>query len=344
MVEDKPLVTVVIPVYKVEKYLSGSIDSALLQNYTNIQIILVNDGSPDKCPDICDEYANKYTNIQVIHKKNGGLSEARNFGIKQAAGKYILFLDSDDQLVVNAIKELVEVAERNNADVVIPDRYYKVDEENDTKELTFHFKTDKETDNPIDFALNTIIGQGRAWRATAILYKVDLIHKNNLSFPVGYIAEDIVFNLSYLKISSNISFLKSPTLLNLKRAESITTTFQENLGDVFLFIDKKVKEFLVETGKNNRIGFIKLNELLCRNTIIYITSIFSSKCYWNKTTRIDNATQFLNNNRVREAFTVNRIAPYFESKTKIFFMKIMFVLIKFKFWKTAFKFSEIVQK
>lgn len=88
--------SIIIPIYNVEKYLRQCIDSVLAENFLDCEIILVNDGSPDGCGEICDEYANKYSHIKVIHKHNGGLSDARNAGIKEAKGDYLIFLDSDD--------------------------------------------------------------------------------------------------------------------------------------------------------------------------------------------------------------------------------------------------------
>ena len=88
--------SIIIPIYKVEQYLRQCIDSVLAQTYTNFEIILVDDGSPDGCPAICDEYANKDSRIKVIHKPNGGLSDARNAGLEVAKGEYVMFLDSDD--------------------------------------------------------------------------------------------------------------------------------------------------------------------------------------------------------------------------------------------------------
>jgi glycosyltransferase involved in cell wall biosynthesis len=95
------LFSIIIPVYKVEKYLDECVQSVLSQSFTDYECILVDDGSPDNCPQICDEYAKKYEQIKIIHKENGGLSDARNVGILQASGEYIVFLDSDDYLADN---------------------------------------------------------------------------------------------------------------------------------------------------------------------------------------------------------------------------------------------------
>ena len=92
----EPLISVIVPVYKVELYLRQCVDSLLAQTYSNLEIILVDDGSPDGCPAICDEYARKDSRVRVIHKPNGGLSDARNVGLDAARGEYIGFIDSDD--------------------------------------------------------------------------------------------------------------------------------------------------------------------------------------------------------------------------------------------------------
>ena len=107
-----PLVSVIVPIYKVEKYLCACVDSILAQTYQNIEIILVDDGSPDNCPKICDDYAQKDSRIRVIHKQNGGLSDARNVGMENANGDYFCFVDSDDfvspQMVEFLIKPLID--------------------------------------------------------------------------------------------------------------------------------------------------------------------------------------------------------------------------------------------
>lgn len=111
-------VSVVIPVYKVEKYLRECVDSVLAQSCTELEVILVDDGSPDRCGQICDEYAAADKRVSVIHKQNGGLSDARNAGLKRASGKYVLFVDSDDMIANNAVEKLLAAAEKNDAQIV----------------------------------------------------------------------------------------------------------------------------------------------------------------------------------------------------------------------------------
>ena len=114
---DNDLISIVVPIYKVEKYLEQCVTSIINQTYQNIEIILVDDGSPDNCGIMCDNYATKDARIKVIHKQNGGLSDARNHGIEIATGKYITFVDSDDYIDSKYIEELYNEIKTNNVKV-----------------------------------------------------------------------------------------------------------------------------------------------------------------------------------------------------------------------------------
>ncbi len=112
------VISIIVPIYNSEKYLKECMDSILSQTYPDMEVLLVDDGSPDNCPQICDEYAAQDGRVQVVHKENGGLSDARNAGIKSASGKYLLFLDSDDKLASEVvIEELIMEIKKNNRDV-----------------------------------------------------------------------------------------------------------------------------------------------------------------------------------------------------------------------------------
>lgn len=134
----KDLISIIVPVYKTEQYIKKCIDSLINQTYTNLEIILVDDGSPDGCPQICDEYAAKDKRIRVIHKENGGLSDARNCGLDSALGGYVAFVDSDDYVAENYVAYLVGLAERHDADIACCDN----------KKVCSH--TEGLTDNGID--------------------------------------------------------------------------------------------------------------------------------------------------------------------------------------------------
>ena len=122
--------SIIVPIYNVAPYLRKCVDRVLAQDITDYEIILVDDGSPDECPQICDGYAEKYDNIRVVHKENAGLSAARNSGIKVATGDYIMFVDSDDYLQPNSLGALMEQVKRDNLDV-LRFRYQNVRESGD---------------------------------------------------------------------------------------------------------------------------------------------------------------------------------------------------------------------
>lgn len=117
------MISVIVPVYKVEKYLDKCVQSILAQTYRNFEILLVDDGSPDNCPQLCDGYAQKYDCIRALHKSNGGLSDARNFGIEHARGNDITFIDSDDFVAPDYLEVLVRLKEKYQADIAVTGIY-----------------------------------------------------------------------------------------------------------------------------------------------------------------------------------------------------------------------------
>ena len=115
----QPMVSVIVPVYKVERYLEQCLVSIVHQSYRHLEILLVDDGSPDNCPQLCDMWAQRDSRIHVIHKPNGGLSDARNAGLRQAHGDLVAFVDSDDWLALDMIEKMTDAMLRNQADMVI---------------------------------------------------------------------------------------------------------------------------------------------------------------------------------------------------------------------------------
>lgn len=183
---NSPLISVIVPIYNVEEYIHQCVDSIIIQTYKNLEIILVNDGSPDNCGEICDDYALKDSRIKVIHKKNGGLSDARNAGLDIAKGEYIVFTDSDDFIH----PQFVEILHTNigDADMAFCDRlrYY----ENAT-EIT---RTDIIT-CPIEvFENDFLLKNFSTYRYSIVVVAWNKLYKSHiwdgLRYPVGKIHED----------------------------------------------------------------------------------------------------------------------------------------------------------
>lgn len=215
-----PLITVIIPIYNVEQYLHQCVDSILNQTYKNLEIILVDDGSPDNCGVICDKYAKLDERIRVIHKKNGGLSDARNAGLNIMQGEYIVFVDSDDWMEPDGINYLYQLAEKNDADLVIGG-VEKVEDESgkiiwttrDTKPLFYAYQKSQEAMK--DMFLNGCASWAR-------LYKKS-VHES-IRFPVGEINEDEAIVLNILDLCQKIVQTNHVVYKYRYRKQSITST------------------------------------------------------------------------------------------------------------------------
>ena len=182
------LISIVVPVYKVEKYLNNCIKSILMQTYENLEIILVDDGSPDKCPKLCDSIAKQDNRVKVIHKKNGGLSDARNVGLAIAKGKYITFIDSDDFIAKDMIEVLYNMCIKLQSDFAMCQKADCNDDDSiatvefDTSEIKY--KTFEKKEKMYAYLVTNEI-ETTVWKK---LYKSTLIKQ--FRFPKGKLHED----------------------------------------------------------------------------------------------------------------------------------------------------------
>lgn len=194
--EYNPQISIIVPVYKVEKYLEHCVNSILNQTFDDFELILVDDGSPDGCPQRCDEMAKKDNRIIVIHKTNGGLSDARNKGIDIAKGKYIAFVDSDDYIACDMYEKLYNNLKQNNADIAMCRAHNIYDDD---------FEHHKYNEGEIRVFLNDDILKALyskkldnfAWNK---LYKRELFQ--NIRYPYGKIYEDLFTTYKLLDLSN----------------------------------------------------------------------------------------------------------------------------------------------
>ena len=187
-----PQISVIVPVYKVEKYIHKCVDSILAQTFTDFELWLVDDGSPDHCGAICDEYAQIDTRVKVIHKKNGGLSDARNTALDVMNGKYIFFVDSDDWISEDALEIMYSALERTGAKVATGNI---VSVREDGTEQALYSPVQDETVLIGEEMLTTLLRPNACNR----LYAADLFQK--LRYPVGRLYEDV---FTYHKILAQI--------------------------------------------------------------------------------------------------------------------------------------------
>ena len=216
------MVSIIVPVYQVEPYLKKCINSLIAQTYTDLEIILVDDGSPDGCPAICDECAKVDSRIKVIHKANGGLSDARNVGMDAASGEYLMFVDSDDWMEDSAVETLLGISLRRNAQLVIGGTRRVEDET--LRVLRADSDDSSETVMSNTQAMAHFFEKGCA--AWGRLYRRE-IH-DGVKFPVGEINEDEAIVLTLLE-RCQTAVKTDRVIYNYRyRPESITTsTFTE---------------------------------------------------------------------------------------------------------------------
>lgn len=237
------MVSIIVPVYGTEVYLPQCIESILSQTYSNIQLILVDDGSPDRCPEICDEYAEKDSRITVIHQDNKGVSVARNIGIHHATGEFIMFVDSDDELVPSSIDILLDDAREYDADIVSGAFITTDSNEGKINCLKNKNVTIYKDDEAILLALRGNVIASSAW---AKLYKASFIR--DIYFEEGKkIFEDVFFVFQ--------CFIKKPTLVyrdvavykyNARTGSASRQSFSDNYLSM-LYFGEKEKEIILKT-------------------------------------------------------------------------------------------------
>lgn len=233
------LVSVVIPVYNVEQYLDRCVKSVINQTYPNLEIILVDDGSPDKCPILCDEWAKKDKRIKVIHKKNAGLGMARNTGIDNSTGAYICFFDSDDYIEINAIYECVKRIQSYKPDIIL----FGSNTINNKAEIVSNMIPDTpkdyyENDEIINYILPNLMGpdpisgknsnlQMSAWAA---MYSNKLIKEKNWRFVSEreYISEDFYSLLSLYKYVTSVVVIKEAFYNYCYNSTSLTHAYRKD--------------------------------------------------------------------------------------------------------------------
>lgn len=209
--------SVIVPVYKVEPYIHKCVDSILGQTYTNLEVILVDDGSPDNCGKICDEYAAKDKRVKVIHKKNGGLSDARNAGIDISTGDIVGFIDSDDYIEARMYQEMIDYMEHNNLDIVCADT-------NQVKGNKIKFKP-RYKKNYVwnkQEALSEILNGNLDNAACNKIYKREII--GNTRFPQGRVYEDVATIYKFIYNADKVGYLSKPYYYYVKRKGSIVTS------------------------------------------------------------------------------------------------------------------------
>lgn len=237
----EPIFSIIVPVYKVEKYLMKCLESITEQTYNDYEIILVDDGSPDRCPAICDEFKDKEPRCKVIHQPNKGLSGARNAGLKAAKGKYVYFLDSDDSIANSLLEELQEIFSKRDVDLIgFNATVYEMDS-------TIILSTGNWTD---EIKKGVEIAQKRVPLSTVPLYcyRRDFLQREQLQFKEGIYYEDILFTAQVFLKNPKVYYMDKNLYFYNKREASITTSevklknYFDLIGICICLIDSESEE------------------------------------------------------------------------------------------------------
>lgn len=314
------MVSIIVPIYNVEQYLEKCIDSIINQTLKDIEIILVDDGSPDNCGQICDEYAKKDNRIKVIHKENGGLSSARNAGLKIATGEYIGFIDSDDYIELNMYEELYNIAKENNIDIVSCN-YNRIAKEIRKSEI--YLPANKVI---IKNEINDLIKKSNynkmLWYVWKALYKREIIEKIN--FIEKPIIEDTPFNLeAYLK-SNSIYHLDKPLYNYIHRENSIMC--EPYKKDLILKLNNQYIEKLNIYKKYNLSGY---EEDLYLNNMCHLMPMILDNVKNHKVSLKDKIKEYKYIRNCQFVIDTFNNISVFEIKTKV---KYLVLLLKFRLY------------
>ena len=236
------LISVIVPIYNVEKYLQKCVDSIINQTYKNLEIILVDDGSPDNCPKMCDDYAEKDSRIKVVHKENGGLSDASNVGMEVATCEYVSFIDSDDYISLDFYETLLETIVDNDSDIVECGvvKFYeneKFDKYNDDLKVTNY-----DTVDALDGLINENPFKQHVWNK---LYKSNIAL--DIPYAVGKLNEDEFWTYQIFGKAKKVTRINKTMYYYFQRGSSI-------MGNGY-----NIKRLDALEGKMNRQAYIEKN-------------------------------------------------------------------------------------
>lgn len=329
----QPYFSIIVPVYKVKKaYLDKCVNSLTEQTFRNIEIILVDDGSPDDCGKYCDEYAAADERICVIHQANGGVSSARNHGMRYVRGEWILFVDSDDWLEPNACEVIFNHTQNTDSDIVEYGAYKNyVDRQlamkRDTGKKMQYFANDPEdklylyrrTIQPPKFTKNAL-ATSTTYYIWSKAFRTEFISENQIEFPIGVpLSEDKVFFVKCLLCFQKISYIQDILYHYRQNSASASHKYLENADKDRLKLMEILQEQIEQMVKELSPVLPNAEKELKRDLgdfIIMISSAVISKKFYHqdyphaKSTRRSGANAFLNEPMIKSAFKQARLKSY----------------------------------
>lgn len=298
------LITIIIPVYNVEKYLNRCIQSVLNQTYKNLEIIMVDDGSTDSSPEICDKYEKRDSRIKVIHQSNGGLSDARNSGLEISKGEYVLFIDSDDYVGTEMIENFYKCLVDTGADTVIGGFRRSVRNKIEIKENTFAGKIyDTEYDIKNNVLKKMLASDGQdqiemsVWK---VLFSMDIIRKNHLRFPERkYLCEDIIFDFDYYPLCKKVAMCNDTSYYYCFNGESLSQAYQKDRFDRLSFQANEMKKRAKKISLDNN-AYLRIDNFYIGNSIHHIKTMVANRKKIKRSSCIQEIRRICNTKQVQK--------------------------------------------
>ena len=294
MPQEQPLISVIVPVYKVEAYLDPCVESIINQTYRNLEIILVDDGSPDRCPEMCDAWAAKDSRIKVVHKKNGGASDARNAGLDVFLGDYVTFIDADDELLPDALSYALEAAD-SGADLILMG-FCIVEADGREREYNEFDCLVRPQDLKTAFArLYKANLLNQVW---AKLYSATLLRENEIRFKDYLWGEDRLFVFDCLEHCSMIA-VRSECKYRyiMHNGESLISKFYPKKFSVCIEADIRAQELCEKFGIPDDAD---LRYMFAKSVFSCITTLFTPSCTLSDEGRIIYVKEIRSNPRVQK--------------------------------------------
>ena len=319
-------VSIIIPVYNVEKYLKDCLDSVICQTYKDIEIILIDDGSPDNCPQICDDYSRSDTRIRVIHQVNGGLSKARNSGLKIAHGEYVIFLDSDDYWLGNdSLERCVQDLEKYHPDVLMFERttYYENGKVTIPGAPNISFINGYSREDAIKALMRTgkfIIS------ACCKFVRRGILEEHNVFFKEGVVSEDLDWTFQMIPYISVLRGFHLPFYAYRKREGSITQSIGrkniEDLLDIIKFWSSEIKSRESnETVRDQLLGYLNYQSFIAMGLVAKIDRAERER-YLNHLEELSWLNLYDINKKTHLAFWARRLFGRHSYKLLSFYMRL----------------------
>lgn len=283
-----PKISVIVPTYNTEKYIGRCIESILNQSYKELELIIINDGSTDSSAEIIKKYAKKDSRIIFIDNKNCGVSESRNIGIRNAKGEYIQFVDSDDFIDENMLKDTLQLLEEQNADMVITGLYLDIERDANinTSIQTFDYYEAKDKRN---IAISVLSRLNGTYINSPInkLYKKEIITDNNIFMDKNIsLGEDFIFNLMYLRYCDKVIFSnKCYYHYWMKIENNLTFKFRENKLELMYLMYEKSVDYFKLAGLNQD-EYVELNNLFIKWMYSCFIDLHNNGCNLNHKEKI----------------------------------------------------------